>query len=488
MSLRAKIMLSITIVALVVAAAMVATQYYLRKKQLLEEFQFFVRSVAGTASLSLNGSEIMAIHSNDDVQTPAFQRARTFLEQVRMINNLSEQEIYILRPTRPDSFETEFVVMLQEKTFVGDRYTIPEPCREHFSATWRYRRPHSTGIYTDEHGTWISGYAPVLDEQRNVVAIVEVDAEISKFLAKLRKDLGTTSAIALDAFVIAMIPGLLLARNLSRGIQKLVDGIKRFQSGEHGVRVTVNSRDEVQKVADAFNDMALSLKEKLALLPFVSRLTAEAVRRSHSDPSWLTGAEHDVVVLFADLRGFTRFSEQRQAKDLVGELNRLLGLQAEVVISAGGDVDKFVGDAIMAIFMDQADGPQKAFTCGKEMLKRVHQVTTEHNWPLALGVGIHSGRVVVGSIGSEIRRDFTAIGHTVNLASRLCDKAEGWQILVSEDFRKSLPEQDRDAFVKTEPIQFKNIERFVPTYIYSCGKCEVTGRVLSLVGASVASA
>jgi len=478
-------MLAITVVALVVAGAMVATQHHLRKQQLLEEFQFFVSSVAGTARLSIDGADIRSIHSNADVASPAFQRIRSYLERVRTVNRLDENEIYVLRPLAPGSFETEFLVMLQPKPFVGDRYPISEVNRATFLDAWRSGEPMATGIYKDEHGTWISGYATIFDDTRKPVAIIEVDAEVSKFLARQRKELLSSVAIALDAFVIAMIPGLLLARNLTRGIQKLSEGIKRFQGGEQNVSVAIRSKDEIQGLAEVFNDMVISLREKLALLPFVSRFTAEAVRRSHNDPSWLTGAEHDVVVLFADLRGFTRFSEQREAKKLVDELNKLLGLQAEVVLSAGGDVDKFVGDAVMALFIDQADGAQRAFACGRELLKRVHEVTAANGWPLALGVGIHSGRVIVGSIGSEVRRDFTAIGHTVNLASRLCDKAEGWQILVSEDFLKLLPHGEQEHFVKTEPIQFKNIERFVPTYIFSCAKCSVTGRILSLDSAAI---
>jgi class 3 adenylate cyclase len=484
MSLRAKILLSITAVALVVAAATVVTQYFARKRQLLEEFQFFVSSVAGTARLSLSGEDLRNIRSNADADSPVFQRARAYLEQVRSVNHLDENEIYILRPIAPGSFETEFVVMLQARTFIGDRYPISLVNRPTFQEAWATGQPKATGIYQDAHGTWISGYATLMDSAHKPVALIEVDAELSKFLQKLRSELWSSCAIALDAFVIAMIPGLLLARSLTRGIQKLSEGIQRFQSGQHDVQVSLHSNDEIHRLADVFNEMVLSLREKLALLPFVSRFTAEAVRRSRHDPSWLTGAEHEVVVLFADLRGFTRFSEQREAKKLVDELNRLLGLEAEVVLSAGGDVDKFVGDAVMALFMDQVDGAARALSCGQELLRRVHEQTTKHGWPLALGIGIHCGRVIVGSIGSEVRRDFTAIGHTVNLASRLCDKAEGWQILVSETFLRSLPPDRQQDFVKTEPMQLKNVEQFIATYIYSCATCDVTGRPLSLPRAS----
>lgn len=87
-----------------------------------------------------------------------------------------------------------------------------------------------------------------------------------------------------------------------------------------------------------------------------------------------------------------------------------------------------------------------------------------NGWPLALGVGLHSGRAVVGAIGSDTRRDFTAIGHAVNLASRLCDHAEAWQILVSADFLTALPGEEQARFQPTEPIAFKNIQHAVRTY------------------------
>ena len=347
--------------------------------------------------------------------------------------------MYILRPVSMASpFETEFVVMLQKKTFIGSRYTIPVGNRARFLEAWKTKLPTSSDAYEDENGRWISGYAPVLNRAGEPVAMIEADADISRFVARQREELLLALAIGSGAFLVAMIPGLLLARNITRGLNKLSAGIRRFQSGEHDVQVQVTSGDELQNLGKVFNEMIISLGEKLALLPYVSRFTAEAVRRSREDPQWLAGMEQEVIVLFADLRGFTSWCETREASFLVRELNRLLAVQADAVVSAGGDVDKFIGDAVMAVFLGGEGSAEKVFACARELVLAIGREIEAEGWPLALGVGIHRGRAVVGSIGSDTRRDFTAIGHTVNLASRLCDRAGKWQILASEPFYEML--------------------------------------------------
>ena len=452
-------------VAALVVAAILGTNFHFRRAQLLQEFQAFVRSAAGTTALALDGDEISSIQTPNDALSPAFQKARNILDQSRGVNRLAENEMYILRPVgMATPFETEFVVMLQKKTFIGSRYTIPASNRARFLEAWKTKLPTSSDAYEDENGRWISGYAPVLNRAGEPVAMIEADANISRFVARQREELLLALAIGSGAFLVAMIPGLLLARNITRGLNKLSAGIRRFQSGEHDVQVQVTSGDELQHLGKVFNEMIISLGEKLALLPYVSRFTAEAVRRSREDPQWLAGMEQEVIVLFADLRGFTSWCETREASFLVRELNRLLAVQADAVVSAGGDVDKFIGDAVMAVFLGGEGSAEKVFACARELVVAIGREIEAEAWPLALGVGIHHGRAVVGSIGSDTRRDFTAIGHTVNLASRLCDRAGKWQILVSEPFYEMLSAETRAIFERTEPMAFKHVSQSVPTY------------------------
>jgi class 3 adenylate cyclase len=462
-SLRTKIALAMAVVALTVTVAFIVPGMALRRKALLQDFQMFVRSAAGTTALALDGDSLAEIRSNADAQTEAFRKARTILARSREINGLSEQEIYILRPTgAPD--ETEFVVMLQPQTFIGDRYRVLPENRPTLTETWLTGRATSTGIYHDAHGQWISGYAPILGSDGKPVAIIEVDAEISRFVSELQNILWAAIGLGAGALLVGMLPGLWLARGITRGLNRLALGMQRFRAGDTAVQVPADSPDEIGQLSAAFNDMIEALREKLALLPYVSRFTAEAVRRSRTDPAWLTGSEQEVLVLFADIRGFTRFCEDREAQMLVRELNQMLSVQADVVISAGGDVDKFIGDAIMAVFLDATDTPEQVYACARQLLARMHREVASHGWPLALGIGIHRGRAVVGSIGSETRRDFTAIGHTVNLAARLCERAGPWEILCSEAFHTALSPASRAAFVCTEPMQFKNVQQMVTTY------------------------
>jgi class 3 adenylate cyclase len=148
----------------------------------------------------------------------------------------------------------------------------------------------------------------------------------------------------------------------------------------------------------------------------------------------LGGATREISVMFADLRGFTSLSERRTPPELVAILNRYYGAAATVVLGQGGTIDKFMGDAMMALFnapSQQPDHALRACRAALGMQRAVAPLVAEAPGMPRFGIGVNTGEALVGNIGSEAIRNFTAIGDTVNLASRLQTRAEGGQVLIN---------------------------------------------------------
>jgi class 3 adenylate cyclase len=212
------------------------------------------------------------------------------------------------------------------------------------------------------------------------------------------------------------------AREIEQGKYEAIESFR----AAHADRF--DARDEIGELSRAFVDMARGLKQRFAMSKYMSRTTYQMLEQGGlANPA---GERKWLALVFSDVRGFTAFSENRDPALVIDRLNEVLGLEADVVRRHGGDVDKFVGDAMFAWFSG-SDRCRHAVDAAVEILSGL-QARFGGKAGTEIGFGIHVGEVVVGSMGSQDRRDYTAIGRSVNLAARLCSAAKSGQILVSE--------------------------------------------------------
>ncbi len=192
----------------------------------------------------------------------------------------------------------------------------------------------------------------------------------------------------------------------------------------------------------------------------------EILSKSSEGELELKGKEKEITVLFTDIRGFTSVSEKMKPKEVVSMLNAYLGEMTKAVFRHDGTVDKYIGDCIMAVFnapLDQKEHPLLAIKTALDIQKAVKELHEKKRVPkVKVGVGINTGIAVIGNIGSAERMEYTAIGDTVNLASRLCGVAEPEQIIISESTYERA--KDKIEVEKLEKIKVKGKEKEIQIY------------------------
>jgi len=302
------------------------------------------------------------------------------------------------------------------------------------------------------------GVASSINNPIRVVSLRSID----RALAPYRSIQLGLFLMGLVAAAAGIAGSAVFARSLTAPIGQLVQATERVAAGHYDVTLPVTRRDELGALSGSFNTMTAGLRERAAMEKFVSHSTVEMIHRATPGERRL-GERCAMTVLFSDIRGFTSFAEQRAPEDTVTLLNEYLRLQADIVKRFGGDIDKFMGDAVFAQFT----GPDMALNAIRSAVEIQRAVANasaaDPTRPsLAVGIGIATGDVVVGSIGSEDRLDHTAIGAPVNLGSRLCAAAEPHEVLMSE--ATYLLVRDLVAAEPVPPMVIKGISVSVQAY------------------------
>jgi class 3 adenylate cyclase len=231
--------------------------------------------------------------------------------------------------------------------------------------------------------------------------------------------------------------------SISTRLASMVKGETKVSADSLKYDDRVVTKDEIKRLSVEIGNMATVIR---GVVPYISASTLQ-----HSNRDKPTTERRDLAFLFTDIRGFTSICEGKSPEDVVMMLNHYLDLQTQAIIANKGDIDKFVGDEVMAMF----DGPEKELNAckagmaiRKAMAEAQEKARNASESIVSIGIGINSGPVVFGSVGARERMDFTSIGDTVNLAARLegANKTYGTKSLVTE----SVYNKVKDVFVCRE--------------------------------------
>ncbi len=284
------------------------------------------------------------------------------------------------------------------------------------------------------------------------------EASFSKavLLAPIRDMRNKIILASLAVSIVAIGFVLFISKRIVHVIVVLSEAARQVGFGDLKVSVFTRMKDELGSLAKEFNLMVVQIREKVEMQKFVSRSTMEMIATSGEVK--LGGTRKTIIAMFSDIRNFTTYSEKSWPEEVVETLNYYLDLQTRIIHEHGGVVDKFLGDGIMSVFSGErmALNAIEAAVDVQRTIARLNAGRKTSGEPvLHVGVGIASGVAVLGSVGSRDRMDYTAIGDTVNLASRLCDIAGPSEIFVSEDVVRRIKKDYRVLSEGQLPIKGK---------------------------------
>lgn len=280
-----------------------------------------------------------------------------------------------------------------------------------------------------------------------------VQGSYDKALAPLYALHQRTLAIGVGALFVALMVGIRLAGGITAPVQILVTGMQEVFEGNLAYRSRIAREDEIGFLANSFNEMVQGLEEREKIRDVMNKVVSPEIARELLQRGvTLGGEEREVTVLFADIRGFTALSEALPPEELVRLLNTYLGRMSRIIEREKGVIDKYIGDEIMAIFgapLPQPKHAARAVAAAIGMLQELERFNAEQQAGSAtapvfrIGIGIASGPVVAGNVGAPERLNYTVLGDTVNLASRLQGLTKEYQapLIMSQETCRQVEDQ-----------------------------------------------
>ena len=459
---RTKIFITVFLTVVLINLVTLAILYLGANRFLFQEVGNNALSIAATTAAFVDGEQHKTIQKPVDEDKDEYGRIKDVLMKAREANRRNDtwvKNLYTMKPKTEDLAILAYGVDTEEDP---NEFSAPDQPVKVLAG----RNPvlaqlgvDSAEFSGDQHGQWLSANAPIRDRAGQVVAAVGVDLPASFVQTKLNRVRRVFLYSLGIAVVLGAVAGFGLSARSAKPVRSLYEAVKALERGDLEVKTDVSRRDEFGLMAGAVKSLCKCMQQRAALIsaltPLISSEELEWILEHGTPPEVQTKRRH-ITVLFSDIREFTQMSENMSPEDVAKLLNEYFGKMVDVVLRHHGIIDKFIGDGLMALFgaaHEDAFQEQHAVRAALEMQQELSELSEkwsrEGRPPMRIGVGINSGTAIVGNLGSAQRLEYTAIGDTVNLASRLESATKDLQadILISEHTHASL---------RGEPFTFTN--------------------------------
>ncbi|MFI3215673.1 MAG: adenylate/guanylate cyclase domain-containing protein, partial [Methylococcales bacterium] len=419
----------------------VVTSYEV-KSFIREQLRLRITDTANIMATQIDGELHQSIQTVEDDKSDAYIKLKNALQIMRE-HGTGIANAYTMR--KQENGEFAFIVDGSEKdqNATGDIYpqsSVTPMLNSALNINSDDKSPRSeTDIYKDDWGVWLSAYAPIFTKSGQFDGIVGIDVSAQSIQDQEFKYIVTISSISLVCIFLMMPLGFVFASRIRRPLEALTTEMEKIGRFELNDEIFVPTRIyEINRMVQRLESMRRGLRSFEKYVP--SDLVRDLIELGRD--AKLGGEKKNLTIFFSDIANFTSISERLEPEKLVGFLGEYLTVVNDALSQNQATVDKYIGDSVMAFWGAPRNVENPAIKSCQAALECQRKINLlSQKWQsngldveFKTRIGIHTGDVIVGNIGSETRMNYTIIGDNVNLASRIesANKFYGTSILVSE--------------------------------------------------------
>ncbi|MES3006272.1 MAG: adenylate/guanylate cyclase domain-containing protein [Pseudomonadota bacterium] len=359
------------------------------------------------------------------------------LGEVGLENGVADVRVIASTLTEQDQFLLTAQLQQTGMTYVDEGLNVEE--QNSSAATRRIQ------LTEGEYGTLMRPLYGQSGDELQIVAVIQ--KSYNENMENVQAFQRVLLQFYLVVLAVSLLAVILLARSVTRPLVDLARRVRRIESGDFGQAVQVSGRDEIGELASSVNNMARGLAEKEKVRDLLGKVVSQEIAEELLSKTIELGGEEKVVtVLFADIKGFTSLCENTAPEAVLTLLNSYLSEITSVIERNQGVVDKYTGDSVMALFgapLTRGNDAQNAVRTALAMQQAMVALNQRNRAAgmaeMEAGIGVHTGLVVAGNLGSQNRLNYTVIGDSVNLSARLEGLTRKYHVdnIVSETTRHS---------------------------------------------------